>query len=83
MGDFVKRRLAILEAGGGRFLFIGSMNMDGRSARWNTEVGLVIDSPSWPAVYRQLWHPMAAQAMECDMPTPIHELEAEVLSLSS
>ena len=28
-----------------RFLSIGSMNMDGRSARWNTEVGLVIDSP--------------------------------------
>ncbi|NUZ07830.1 phospholipase D-like domain-containing protein [Piscinibacter koreensis] len=27
-----------------RHLFIGSMNMDRRSARWNTEIGLVIDS---------------------------------------
>lgn len=26
-------------------LFIGSMNMDRRSARWNTEIGLVIESP--------------------------------------
>jgi cardiolipin synthase C len=26
-------------------LFIGSMNMDRRSAEWNTELGLVIDSP--------------------------------------
>jgi putative cardiolipin synthase len=35
-------KLAVVD---NRFLFIGSMNMDGRSARWNTEVGLVIDSP--------------------------------------
>jgi putative cardiolipin synthase len=28
-----------------RWLMVGSMNMDGRSARSNTEVGLVIDSP--------------------------------------
>jgi len=35
-------KLAVVDS---RFLFIGSMNMDGRSARWNTEVGLVIDSP--------------------------------------
>jgi cardiolipin synthase C len=28
-----------------RWLMIGSMNMDGRSARSNTELGLVIDSP--------------------------------------
>ena len=34
-------KLAVVD---NRFLFIGSMNMDGRSARWNTEVGLVIDS---------------------------------------
>jgi phosphatidylserine/phosphatidylglycerophosphate/cardiolipin synthase-like enzyme len=26
-------------------LFVGSMNMDRRSAEWNTELGLVIDSP--------------------------------------
>ena len=35
-------KLAVVDS---RFLFIGSMNMDGRSARWNTEAGLVIDSP--------------------------------------
>ncbi len=34
-------KLAVVD---GRRLFIGSMNMDRRSARWNTEVGLVIDS---------------------------------------
>ena len=28
-----------------RWLMVGSMNMDGRSARSNTEMGLVIDSP--------------------------------------
>ena len=26
-------------------LFVGSMNMDRRSAEWNTELGLVVDSP--------------------------------------
>ncbi len=30
----------------GRLLFIGSMNLDPRSAHLNTEVGLVIDSPA-------------------------------------
>ena len=35
-------KLAVVD---NRFVFIGSMNMDGRSARWNTEVGLAIDSP--------------------------------------
>jgi putative cardiolipin synthase len=35
-------KLAVVDA---RWLFIGSMNMDRRSARWNTESGLVIDSP--------------------------------------
>jgi putative cardiolipin synthase len=35
-------KLAVVDA---RWLFIGSMNMDRRSARWNTEMGLVIDSP--------------------------------------
>jgi putative cardiolipin synthase len=29
-----------------RRLFVGSMNLDGRSARLNTEIGLVIDSPA-------------------------------------
>ena len=35
-------KLAIVDS---RWLFIGSMNMDQRSSRTNTEVGLVIDSP--------------------------------------
>ncbi|MDQ6680709.1 MAG: phospholipase D family protein, partial [Pseudomonadota bacterium] len=35
-------KLAVVDE---RYLFIGSMNMDRRSARWNTEIGLVIDSP--------------------------------------
>lgn len=36
-------KLAVVDS---RWLFIGSMNMDRRSARWNTESGLVIDSPA-------------------------------------
>jgi putative cardiolipin synthase len=32
-----------------RWLFIGSMNMDGRSAHWNTELSLLIDSPALAA----------------------------------
>ena len=35
-------KLAVID---GQRLFIGSMNMDGRSARYNTELGLLIDSP--------------------------------------
>ncbi|HEX7437874.1 MAG TPA: phospholipase D family protein [Caldimonas sp.] len=35
-------KLAVVDS---RWLFIGSMNMDRRSARWNTESGLIIDSP--------------------------------------
>ena len=33
----------------GRWLFVGSMNLDGRSARLNTEVGLIVDSPELAA----------------------------------
>lgn len=32
-----------------RWLFMGSMNMDGRSAHWNTELNLLIDSPALSA----------------------------------
>ena len=39
-------KLAVVDR---RWLFIGSMNMDQRSARLNTEVGLVIDSPELAA----------------------------------
>ena len=34
-------KLAVIDE---RWLYIGSMNMDRRSARWNTEIGLVVDS---------------------------------------
>ena len=36
-------KLAIVDS---RWLMVGSMNMDGRSARSNTEIGIVIDSPA-------------------------------------
>ncbi|NRF66276.1 phospholipase D family protein [Aquincola sp. S2] len=39
-------KLAVVDR---RFLFIGSMNLDHRSARSNTEAGLVIDSPALAA----------------------------------
>ena len=39
-------KLAVID---GERLFIGSMNMDGRSARYNTELGLLIDSPELAA----------------------------------
>jgi putative cardiolipin synthase len=39
-------KLAVID---GQRLFIGSMNMDGRSARFNTELGLLIDSPELAA----------------------------------
>jgi putative cardiolipin synthase len=42
-----------------RWLLVGSMNMDGRSARSNTEVGLLIDNPELAseamALMRQHW----------------------------
>jgi putative cardiolipin synthase len=47
LGDFrssfgaLHAKVAVVDR---RWLMIGSMNMDGRSARSNTEVGLVIDS---------------------------------------
>ena len=37
-----------------RLVFIGSMNLDGRSARFNTEVGLIIDSPALVEDIRRL-----------------------------
>ncbi len=48
LGDFrsslgrLHAKLAIVDR---RWLMVGSMNMDGRSARSNTEMGVVIDSP--------------------------------------
>ncbi|HSW07471.1 phospholipase D-like domain-containing protein [Aquabacterium sp.] len=43
-----------------RFVAIGSVNMDGRSARLNTEMGLVIDSPALAADIARLMHPGTA-----------------------
>ena len=49
LGDFrsslgrLHAKLAIVDR---RWLMVGSMNMDGRSARSNTEIGIVIDSPA-------------------------------------
>jgi putative cardiolipin synthase len=37
-----------------RWLFVGSMNLDGRSARLNTEIGLIIDSPPLVADLQRL-----------------------------
>lgn len=48
VGDFSKTisrlhaKVAVIDQ---RLIFIGSMNLDGRSARENTEIGLVIESP--------------------------------------
>ncbi|SEA98272.1 phospholipase D family protein [Variovorax sp. YR216] len=39
-----------------RWVFIGSMNLDGRSAVKNTELGLVIDSPELVKPLRRLFH---------------------------
>jgi phosphatidylserine/phosphatidylglycerophosphate/cardiolipin synthase-like enzyme len=44
-------KLAVVDR---RWLFIGSMNLDRRSARHNTEAGLVIDSPALAAEAAQL-----------------------------
>src|SRR3546814_2912584 len=38
----------------GRWLFLGSMNMDPRSAELNTELGLIIDSPELSAQVQKL-----------------------------
>ncbi|GAA4336161.1 phospholipase D family protein [Variovorax defluvii] len=56
-GDFgrsISRLHAKLAVVDDRFLFIGSMNMDHRSAAVNTESGLLIDSPELVADYRTL-----------------------------
>jgi len=37
-----------------RRLFIGSMNLDGRSARLNTEIGLQVESPALAAQFHKL-----------------------------
>jgi putative cardiolipin synthase len=58
LGDFrsssgrLHAKLAVID---GRRLFIGSMNMDGRSERHNTELGLVIDSPELAAEVVELF----------------------------
>jgi putative cardiolipin synthase len=52
LGDFrsslgrLHAKLAVVDR---RHVFVGSMNMDGRSARYNTELGLVIDSEALAA----------------------------------
>lgn len=52
LGDFksstgrLHSKLAIVDR---RRMFIGSMNLDGRSARLNTEIGVLIDSPALAA----------------------------------
>ncbi len=38
-----------------RWVLMGSMNMDGRSALANTELGLLIDSPALAWELRSLW----------------------------
>jgi putative cardiolipin synthase len=38
----------------GRYVFIGSMNLDPRSARINTEMGAMVDSPELAEDLRQL-----------------------------
>jgi len=37
-----------------RWLYVGSMNLDGRSALYNTEIGLIVDSPQIVADVRKL-----------------------------
>jgi len=52
-GEFVglHTKAAVLD---GRFAFIGSMNLDPRSANINTEMGAIIDSPGLASEMRQL-----------------------------
>ena len=58
LGDFrsssgrLHAKLAVID---GQRLFIGSMNMDGRSDRHNTELGLVIDSRELAAEVAELF----------------------------
>jgi putative cardiolipin synthase len=58
LGDFrsssgrLHAKVAVID---GRRLFIGSMNMDGRSDRHNTELGLMIDSPELAAEVAELF----------------------------
>ncbi|VTU21795.1 phospholipase D-like domain-containing protein [Variovorax sp. PBL-E5] len=57
LGDFhsssgrLHAKIAVVDH---RRLFVGSMNLDGRSARLNTEIGLVIDSPDLTAQFYTL-----------------------------
>jgi putative cardiolipin synthase len=57
LGDFrsssgrLHAKMAVVDR---RRLFVGSMNLDGRSARLNTEIGLLIDSPELAAQFYSL-----------------------------
>ncbi len=53
-------------------LFIGSMNMDGRSERHNTELGLLFDSPALAAEAAQTFH-SGAQAGTYRLRLAAHE----------
>ncbi|MDM0015672.1 phospholipase D family protein [Variovorax sp. J22P168] len=44
-------KMAVID---GRWMFIGSMNLDGRSASYNTEIGLLIDGAALKADFDQL-----------------------------
>ena len=71
LGDFrsssgrLHAKLAMVDR---RRLFIGSMNLDGRSARLNTEVGLLVDSPALAAQFDKLipLRSLGAYALELD-----------------
>lgn len=72
LGDFgasagrLHAKLALIDD---RQLFVGSMNLDGRSARVNTEIGLIIDSPVLAAQFHRL--------------APVRSLDAYELRLSA
>ncbi len=58
LGDFrsssgrLHAKVAIVDR---RRMFVGSMNLDGRSARLNTEIGLMVDSPELAALSSRSW----------------------------
>ena len=53
-GDSTSRLHAKMAVIDGRWMFIGSMNLDGRSASLNTEIGLLIDGSALKADFDQL-----------------------------
>ena len=65
LGDFksstgrLHSKLAIVDR---RRMFIGSMNLDGRSARLNTEIGVLIDSPALAAQFTRFMPLRAANS---------------------